>query len=124
MLLLLFVAVYQGYETKIGPMGGLLSGGQKQRVAIARAILRNPPILLLDEATSALDDHTAELVLEALSNLQKGRTTIFITHQQGALKGADKIAVIKRGRLVEEGSPNELLKKQGYYYKMVHMQYF
>ena len=113
----------QGYETKIGPRGNFLSGGQKQRVAIARAIVQNPPILLLDEATSALDEHTAGLVQEALSRVQKGRTTILITHQLGALEGADKIVVIKRGKLVEEGSPEELLAKKGYYYNMIYNKY-
>jgi len=107
----------QGYNTKIGPRGDLL------RVAIARAIVQNPPILLLDEATSALDEHTAGLVQEALTRVQQGRTTLLITHQLGALEGADKIAVIKRGKLVEEGSPEELLAKKGYYYNMTHNKY-
>lgn len=102
----------------------MLSGGQKQRVAIARAILQNPPILLLDEVTSALDEHTAELVQDALNKLKCGRTTIFITHQLEILEDADKIVVLKRGKVVEEGSPAELSKKKGYYYKVVNMKYF
>ena len=101
-----------------------MSGGQKQRIAIARAIIQNPAILLLDEATSALDEHTAELVEEALEKVKRGRTTILITHQLGTLQRADKIVVIKRGKLVEEGNPKELLEKRGYYYKMIHMQFF
>lgn len=114
----------QKYETNIGDRGGKLSGGQRQRLSIARAILKNPDILILDEATSALDTASEKLVQTALDNLMKGRTTIVIAHRLSTIVNADMICVLDQGRIVEQGTHNELLELNGYYAKLVHMQSF
>ncbi len=111
-----------GYQTVIGDQGMKLSGGQRQRLSIARAIMKNPPILILDEATSALDTESEKLVQEALSNLMKNRTSIVIAHRLSTIQHADKILVIKDGRIEEEGSHTELLAKKGLYHKLIKMQ--
>lgn len=111
-----------GYDTNIGDRGGRLSGGQRQRVSIARAILKNPPILILDEATSALDTESERLVQDALERLMKTRTTIAIAHRLSTIKNADEICVIHEGQIVERGTNEELLNKDGYYKKLNDMQ--
>ncbi|TCK82818.1 ABC transporter ATP-binding protein [Albibacterium bauzanense] len=112
------------YQTNIGDRGIKLSGGQKQRLCIARAVLRNPPILLLDEATSALDTESEKLVQEALNNLMKSRTSLVIAHRLSTIQQADKIFVLEKGRIVEEGTHTELLEKNGVYRKLIEMQQF
>ena len=113
-----------GYDTKIGDRGDKLSGGQKQRISIARAVLNNPPILILDEATSALDTESEKLVQEALGNLMKNRTSLVIAHRLSTIKNADLICVIHKGKIVEQGTHEELLKMSGRYKKLHKMQMF
>ena len=111
-----------GFDTGIGDRGGRLSGGQRQRVSIARAILKNPPILILDEATSALDTESERLVQDALEKLMKTRTTVAVAHRLSTIKHADEICVMHEGRIVERGTHDELIGKNGYYKKLHDMQ--
>ena len=111
-----------GYDTNIGDRGQLLSGGQRQRISIARAILQNPPILILDVATASLDTESERMVQEALDYLMSSRTTISIAHRLSTVKKADEIIVMNEGRIVERGTHDELLLKNGYYKKLYEMQ--
>lgn len=111
-----------GFDTNIGDRGGRLSGGQRQRVSIARAILKNPPILILDEATSALDTESERLVQDALVKLMKTRTTVAVAHRLSTIKHADEICVLHEGKIVERGTHDELIDKNGYYKKLHDMQ--
>lgn len=111
-----------GFDTNIGDRGGRLSGGQRQRVSIARAILKNPPILILDEATSALDTESERLVQDALEKLMKTRTIVAVAHRLSTIKHADEICVLHEGKIVERGTHDELIRKDGYYKKLHDMQ--
>jgi ATP-binding cassette, subfamily B, bacterial MsbA len=113
-----------GIETNIGDAGGKLSGGQKQRLSIARAVLKNPPIMVLDEATSALDTESEKFVQVALENMMQNRTSIVIAHRLSTIQKADNIIVMHRGEIVEQGTHDELLVKNGTYNKLVMMQSF
>ncbi|PIE16961.1 MAG: ABC transporter ATP-binding protein [Rhodobacterales bacterium] len=113
----------QGLDTPAGPRGSNLSGGQRQRVAIARAVLRDTPILLLDEATSALDAQSEAIVQEALEGLSKGRTTLVIAHRLSTIQTADKIVVMDKGRVVDEGNHQELLARGGIYAELHKLQF-
>ncbi|KAK9477925.1 P-loop containing nucleoside triphosphate hydrolase protein [Lipomyces japonicus] len=115
-------ALPEGLDTNVGERGFLLSGGQKQRVAIARAIVGNPKILLLDEATSALDTKSEGVVQEALDRASKNRTTIVIAHRLSTIKDADKIVVMKRGEILEQGTHDELIAKKSEYFELVKAQ--
>ena len=110
------------YNTNIGDSGNTLSGGQKQRLSIARAVLKNPPIMILDEATSALDTESEQLVQVALEKMMQNRTSLVIAHRLSTIQKADKILVLKKGKIVEQGKHEELLAIQGEYFKLVSMQ--
>jgi subfamily B ATP-binding cassette protein MsbA len=111
------------FDTNIGELGGRLSGGEKQRICIARALLKDAPILILDEATSSLDAEAEMLVQKALENLMKGRTTFVIAHRLSTIDYADRIVVIVKGRVEEEGKQEELISMQGEFFKLYQMQY-
>jgi ATP-binding cassette, subfamily B, heavy metal transporter len=111
-----------GYETTVGERGLKLSGGEKQRVGIARTILKNPPILLLDEATSALDTETEREIQSELRAIGQGRTVITIAHRLSTIADADRIVVLEAGEIVEEGSHEGLLARQGRYYSLWQRQ--
>ena len=115
-------ALPDGYDTLVGPRGTKLSGGQRQRIAIARAILANPRILLLDEATSALDAESERLVNEALERLMRGRTSLVIAHRLSTVRHADRILVLNHGQIVESGSHDELIARDGTYRLLVETQ--
>lgn len=112
-----------GYDTTVGPRGIKLSGGQRQRIAIARAILADPKILLLDEATSALDSESERLVQSALDTLMKGRTSMIIAHRLSTVRDADRILVLQHGKIVESGSHDELMSKNGTYKLLAETQF-
>jgi subfamily B ATP-binding cassette protein MsbA len=113
----------KGYDTLIGELGGRLSGGEKQRLCIARALIKDAPILILDEATASLDSEAEAVVQKALENLMHGRTTVVIAHRLSTIAGADRIAVIVNGNIVEEGTHASLLSRCGEYDKLYRMQY-
>ncbi len=113
-----------GINTNIGDSGNKLSGGQKQRLSIARAVLKNPPIMILDEATSALDTESERLVQQALENMMQNRTSVVIAHRLSTIQKADKIVVMQKGRIVEQGTHDELINHNGTYKKLVMMQSF
>ena len=115
-------ATPDGYQTNIGDRGSRLSGGQRQRISIARAILKNPPILILDEATSALDTESERLVQDAIEHLMQNRTAIVIAHRLSTIKSADLICVLHEGRIIEQGTHNQLIALNGQYTKLYNMQ--
>lgn len=117
------MSLEDGYNTVIGERGVRLSGGQKQRLSIARVFLKNPPILILDEATSALDNTTEILIQKSLDDLCKGRTTLVVAHRLSTIKNADEIAVIADGKIVEQGSHEELMAKGGMYSDLYKLQF-
>ena len=111
-----------GLDTIVGDRGVRLSGGQRQRIAIARAFLKDAPLLLLDEATSALDGDSEELIREALGRLMRGRTVIAIAHRLSTVRNFDRILVLEKGRLVQDGSPDALLRGGGVYRKLIEAE--
>ncbi|MFA6601595.1 MAG: ATP-binding cassette domain-containing protein, partial [Candidatus Paceibacterota bacterium] len=111
-----------GYDTFVGERGIKLSGGERQRVAIARAILKNAPILILDEATSSLDSHSEVLIQEALNNLMQGKTVMVIAHRLSTIRKMNRIVVLEHGKILEEGTHDELLAKNGLYAKLWSLQ--
>ncbi len=116
------LSLEKGYETIIGERGVKLSGGQKQRLSIARVFLKNPPIVILDEATSALDNTTEILIQQSLDELCKGRTTIVVAHRLSTVKNAHRIAVVKEGKIIEQGTHDELIEKNGEYASLYKIQ--
>ncbi len=114
----------QLYDTNIGDSGNMLSGGQKQRLSIARAVLKNPPIMVLDEATSALDTESELLVQLALEKMMMNRTSLVIAHRLSTIQKADRIVVLRKGEIMEQGKHDDLLLEKGEYYKLVNMQSF
>lgn len=113
----------KGYDTIVGERGIKLSGGQRQRVAIARALLKDPAVLLLDEATSSLDNESELLVQDALSKLMRNRTTLIIAHRLSTVRIAHRIAVLDKGRVIELGTHEHLMARQGLYAKLYEMQF-
>ena len=111
-----------GYDENIGDRGSKLSGGERQRVTIARAVLKNPPILILDEATSSLDTESERLVQDAINHLMKERTSLVIAHRLSTVRHADEILVLQSGEIVERGTHDELVIKNGFYKRLVDMQ--
>ena len=111
-----------GYETNIGDRGNKLSGGERQRLTIARALLKNPPILILDEATSSLDTESERLVQDAINNMMQNRTSIVIAHRLSTIRHADEIIVLQKGKIVERGNHERLIRENGFYRKLVDMQ--
>ncbi|GFR35973.1 ABC transporter ATP-binding protein [Thermobrachium celere] len=117
------MSLEKGYDTEVGEGGAKLSVGQRQLISIARAIVANPSIFILDEATSSVDTETEHLIQQAITKVLKGRTSFIIAHRLSTIKSADRILVIKDGKIIEDGSHKELMKKRGYYYRLYTNQY-
>ena len=118
------LALPEGFETQVGDRGVKLSGGQRQRIAIARAFLRNAPVLILDEATSALDSESEHHIQEALHHLMQGRTVIAVAHRLSTLRDFDRIVVMEKGHIVEDGAPSGLERVNGPYREFLELQAF
>ena len=116
------MALPEGYESCIGIGYRSLSGGERQRISIARALLLKPSLLIMDEATAAMDTETERLISEAVDKLIEGRTTITIAHRLSTLKNCDRLMAVEHGRIAEEGTADELLKRKGVYYKLWTLQ--
>jgi subfamily B ATP-binding cassette protein MsbA len=115
-------ALPEGYQTPVGEGGFKLSGGQRQRLSIARAMIKDAPILLLDEATSALDIESERLIQDALEKLMMGRSVLVIAHRLSTVQTSDEILVVERGKIVERGKHEDLLKLKGTYFRLAHKQ--
>ena len=115
------ISLENGYETNIGDGGNKLSGGQKQRISIARALYKNPQILILDEATSSLDTESEKAVQDAQDRLMKNRTSVVIAHRLSTIQNAQKIVVLDKGKIVEMGTHEELIRKNQYYLSLIHI---
>ena len=115
-------ALQEGYDAVIGERGATLSGGERQRLAIARAFLRDAPIVILDEPTSALDSETERLIFDALQRLTRGRTTFVVAHRLSTAQRADRILVLQQGQIIENGTHEELLSRQGHYAHLHNLQ--
>jgi ATP-binding cassette subfamily B protein len=113
----------KGYDTEVGERGGRLSTGQKQLISFARAILANPRMFVLDEATSSVDTETEQLIQEAIHKVLSGRTSFIIAHRLSTIRSADRILVIEKGRVVEQGTHKQLLHKKGHYYRLYTNQF-
>jgi len=111
-----------GYDTVLGERGVGLSGGERQRLSIARAVLKNPSILLFDEATASVDSETEHQIQEAIEQMIQGRTTLMVAHRLSTLRKANKIIVVDRGKILEMGTPEELMALKGKYYKLIQIQ--
>ena len=112
----------EAYDTQLGERGIGLSGGERQRLSIARAVIKNPSIMIFDEATAAVDSETENLIQEAIERLIRGRTTLMIAHRLSTLRKANKIIVVDKGRIIENGSHEELMALKGKYYKLIQIQ--
>ena len=112
----------EGYNTVIGENGSVLSGGERQRISIARALLKNAPVILLDEATASLDAENETLIQRAISRLVRGKTVLIIAHRMRTVEGADKLVLLKDGKVAEQGTPAELSAKGGLYAQMCKLQ--
>lgn len=113
----------KGYDTDVGERGSRLSTGQKQMISFARAILADPGLFVLDEATSSVDTETEAMIQEAIHNILKGRTSFIIAHRLSTVRSADRILVIDKGRIIEEGSHRQLLQRRGHYYRLYTNQF-
>ena len=111
-----------GYDTKVGERGAALSGGQRQRIAIARALMNNPPILIFDEATSALDYESERVIMQNMDQIGANRTMLIIAHRLSTVRRCDRIIVVDKGEIIEDGSHDELMAAKGAYYNLYSQQ--